>query len=292
MFDFEDFVVCVESLLLGSERTQELWQGPKSTIPTTWRTPVCRGRKQPDRDPSGSSRKEVDTSPYILEFIDVIFHHKPDDDSPSIMQLGAFFSCPSSSSSVTAITTHDNHSPRASSVYTLSASISGRDMAEHYAEIGAELDEYSSDEHLQLAKMFVRALRTFRRTPTENCDQVKLFYQEFDMTLSMSFRDATREELPATFAAAALLGVANSPKCATGQEDAAEEDDEKTNALRELVKAARSQDGPIKALAADSPMTEAPRSTPAPKEKRPANRKRTQRAVLQKRPKATKLLPK
>ena len=273
MFDFTDFVVCVESLLLGSDFAQELWQRQTpTTIPTTWRTPVQHnGEDQPPLDPQRTTN-DSSTSEFVLEFIDIVFNPKGDAGKKSScpsMQLGAFFSSPSAP------------------MYALSVPLSAKDIAEHYNGIGAELDEYSSDEHLNLAKMFVKSLRNFHRTPVPTCDKVILFYQEFELSLEISLKDASRQELTAPFAAAALLGLANSSRFTTGNED-----DGKINAFRELVKASRSKDSPIKSQP-DTLHNRQPHEdkSPTPKPK-PANRKRTQRAVLQKRAKTTKLLPK
>eukprot|EP00977_Amphora_coffeiformis_P010871 scaffold2558_cov172-Amphora_coffeaeformis.AAC.2 len=279
MFDFEDFVVCVEALLLGPERAQELWQRQTPVIPTTWRTPVN------DRDSDHQSVKEDSASSrFVLEFVDIIFSHKANADKKSscpLMQLGAFFSNPSANTDAT----EDSLSP----VYVLSLPLSAKDIADHYDAIGAELDEYSSDEHLNLAKMFVKSLRNFHQTPVPTSDKVVLFYQEFDTSLKIPLNGASRQQVAAPVAAAALLGLENSSRFTV---DNNEENDDKITTFRELVKASRSKDSPIKSKPDDSPKHESKPAKSTPSKTKPANRKRTQRAVLQKRAKATKLLPK
>ena len=281
MFDFEDFVICVESLLLGPERAQQLYQRQTITsFPTTWRTPINH------RDSDHRSAKEDSgSSQIVLEFVDIIFDHNTGTDKTPIcpsMQLGAFFSNPNAAHYGA---TEDSVSP----VYALSMPLTKKNIREHYDAIGAELDEYSSDEHLNLAKMFVQSLRNFHPTPVPTYDKVILFYREFEMSLEIPLHGALRQKVTAPVAAAAFLGLENSSRFTVGQE---EDNIDKINALREFVKEYISKVSPIKSKSDSSPKLQSKIFNSSPAKTKPSNRKRTQRAVLQKRAKAIKLLPK
>ena len=208
MFDFEDFLLCVECLLLGTEESRELWKttgAAKSTL-RTWRSAFQAGDFQlpcetsaSDTDTSGNTSEEKPS--YTVEFMDVIFRHYYDPATQKIrpnMQIGVLLSrCRSDT---------ENAGDKLS-IYTLSSPLSQKDIAEHYKAIGAELDGYTPEEHLNLARMFANALQSFQRLSVHNPNQVLLFYKEFDSYLNLLLPTPHFHELANDFVSAVLMGV-------------------------------------------------------------------------------------
>jgi hypothetical protein len=303
MFDFEDFVMCVECLLLGTEETRRLWTTTTTTNSSTtrtWRSTLPAATADTSALKSTMMEQGGSPSTYTAEFIDVIFRHTIDAGNQQTMrcptlQIGVLFT------SGTTDTTQSSYS----SCYTLSLPLSKQDIALHYQSIGAELDGYNATELLNLAKMFVNALRGFQQQDVDTRDKVVLLYKDFDASLSLVLPTPCHQELSSEFITAALLGPIQSPSVSVKETNVSDEDIAEVRSLVHASKKTESQThvDPVHSTAVPStaarmadPTTGSADNAPpraATVKAKPVARKayKKQKVVLQNRRRANKLLP-
>lgn len=303
MFDIDDFVVCIECLLLGPEKAQERWETANAAVTTTtkstvlplwtWRTAVTTtddtswgGNNANNTDNTKSTKDST-----VVHFVDIIFQYTFDTEKKILrptVKMGALFSRSGDEQGGSSDGSSVIHNDVKAYSYALSDELSAKDIADHYASIGAELDDYSEKQSLNLAIMFVNALRNFSPVSVNggDGDKVVLFYKEFDAALDVVLPNASRQELSQEFVRAALFGLTHDPKPQVDDIPINDDTTENIDAFRHLVKSARQKDSPVK--------IKSPASLHSPS--KPAKAKASKpkykvKAVQQKRPKAKKLLP-
>jgi hypothetical protein len=246
MFDLEDFILCVEALLIGAESVQKLCHPPLSrnaqdrspNVDTPF-SPATSAHWQTDfHGGLYSSLKGIaKTEPLasVVEYIDIIFRHhysKLDADVVDVprvsMQVGALFTaCENSQSKAT---------------YTLSAPLSKDVVVSHFESLSIDMT-HGEIENLDLAKRFVRALKDFRRGRQQKPNSVDLYYKDFEESSMLSFAEATHEELTGPFASTILLGRAKASASTT-----ASSSDEAINELRRSAQTRLAKASPARKL--------------------------------------------
>lgn len=181
--DFEDFIVCVEALLLGADRVKKLIDQESCTqIVQAWRTSLS----EDDGAESAALNKEVQNNAQgkgsqigILKFIQISFQHERDEkrriNIPS-MQIGIL------------VDSDQDHS-----IVVHSDSVSRKDIEEHFGSLNVILDMKEEFEVLPVAESFVRALRAFRPQPVYSVDEVILTYPDGLGCAPLPLHNITRE---------------------------------------------------------------------------------------------------